>query len=412
MPVTFKPAAHSANPVLTAHQYASSQLLAESCPEELGTCGEILQSFLGSGDNAQSDAYLLPANKGLITTVLEAYNRHRALSLRPDDIWLAIVGQFHLYVNAHAEDLRDHFVAHEGKKHLVVSLLTDGKLDFAAVALKFTKAMDEHITDPSVRDWLLPRFSTTTPTDTVVASVLMMATMKAYFSFEACIDCGIPRVTLEGERRDWEEILRRAAKLAEYGDEPARWLALLRPVLSRFVRAFDAPDAQENIEFWTKVADFKGGSGPEYVSGWITAFCPFSDKGVWLDKNAGPLETTESPNGRRRPAHALVIDDVVYATIDLDSIARGYAEVDVTLRDDGIVTLTKMVAGLVATRVSDSRDARLSPGGTRDVVAPVPGWWIYVKKGEDHERHVQNAREAGGRRKSRLKWKRFVPWLS
>jgi hypothetical protein len=57
--------------------------------------------------------------------------------------------------------------------------------------------------------------------------------------------CGIPRVTLEGEKKDWENILTRLEKLKEYGDETTAWYHLLVPVISRFVGAFDNPDLVE-----------------------------------------------------------------------------------------------------------------------------------------------------------------------
>jgi hypothetical protein len=102
--------------------------------------------------------------------------------------------------------------------------------------------------------------------------------------------CGIPRVTLEGEKEDWENILTRLEKLKEYGDETTAWYHLLVPVISRFVGAFDSPDAEENIEFWQKVAHYQGGgSGPTWIAGWINAFCVFDEKGKWVGHRIGQV---------------------------------------------------------------------------------------------------------------------------
>jgi hypothetical protein len=76
----------------------------------------------------------------------------------------------------------------------------------------------------------------------------------------------------------------------------------------------------------------------------------------------------------------LVLDGITYPCIDSSKVPRGYAEVNVLLKDNGKRFNTKMVAGLVATNVSSSGDVTLSPGGRNDVVAPVPGWWIYIKR--------------------------------
>jgi hypothetical protein len=225
---------------------------------------------------------VLPGPNGFVHTIIEAYNYHHALILRPDDVWIAILVQFNFYVNAHAELLRANFVAHAGKKALVVS--TPAFDDFGRLAREMTDLIEKNVVDPSLRAWALPDFSTTTANDTTVGSIVLMATLKAYFEYTFCeITCGIPRVTLEGEKADWEKILQRLEKLKEFGLETIAWYHLLVPVISRFVQVFDDPDAWSNVTFWQSVAHFEpGGCGPSHYSGWITAFCAFNDDGKWL----------------------------------------------------------------------------------------------------------------------------------
>ena len=60
-------------------------------------------------------------------------------------------------VNAHAEDLREYFVAHEGKKELLI--FTDGTrhtLDFAWMARTFARMLDEHVRAPAPKDHCIP----------------------------------------------------------------------------------------------------------------------------------------------------------------------------------------------------------------------------------------------------------------
>jgi len=225
---------------------------------------------------------------GLVHTILAAYNQHHALVLRPDDIWLCILTQFNLFVNGEgrAEQLRSVFVAHEGKKELVVQGGGDRySADYGDMAKQMTKVIEENVVDPSLRTWIIPSFTTTTDTDVVVASVVMMATLQTYFSYRFCLICGLPHVTLLGEKDDWEQIVRRIEKLKEYGPETTAWYRLLKPVVTRFARAFDdgVTDSADNHDFWNRVAHWQSmGSGPTYLSGWITAFCVFSDEGKWL----------------------------------------------------------------------------------------------------------------------------------
>ena len=228
------------------------------------------------------------SKNGLVHTIVDAYNRHHALVLRPDDIWLCILTQFSLFVNGEgrAEQLRSVFVAHEGKRELtIVENGTRHTVDFGGMAKRMTDLIDENVIDPTLREWIIPNFTTTTPTDVVAASVIMMATLQAYFDYTFALRCGLPYVTLLGEKDDWDQIVQRIEKLKEYGPETTAWYHLLKPVVTRFPRAFEDGFAEspENREFWNRVVHWRpGGSGPTYLSGWVTAFCAFDEKGKWM----------------------------------------------------------------------------------------------------------------------------------
>jgi Domain of unknown function (DUF4419) len=288
MPVSFAPANHLANPATSSPETLAkvlpSTLLKFACPGQHRNYNEILQSSFRKRDHDRDNALIIPRKNGFVETVVRAYSGHHALIIRPDDVWLAILTQFNFFVNGRAEMLRSHFVHHEGQKHLVLDAIGSRyTVDFGHLARTMTRLMHENIADPALCEWILPDFSTTTITDTTIAAVVMMAAMKSYFSYEFRLRCGIPRVTLEGEKSDWEKILARLEKLHEYGVEANAWYHLLVPVISRFVKAFDDPNGRENITFWQKVAHHENfGSGPTFLSGWITAFCAFDKEGHWL----------------------------------------------------------------------------------------------------------------------------------
>ncbi|KAJ7096869.1 hypothetical protein C8R44DRAFT_859947 [Mycena epipterygia] len=293
MPVTFTVANHPANPVnLPAYMsngLTAGEIMSRSCEPQFKTVDEMLQSSLAEGSaistseprrNLTAKTHnTIPSRNGFVDTVICAYNTHHALVIRPDDVWIAILTQFNYFVNANAEILRANFVAHEGQTKLMLGQL------------------EKNVVDPSLREWVIPNFSTTTVNDVTVSAIIMMATLKAYFQYEFIgIECGIPRVTLLGQKSDWEGILGRLEKLKEYGIETIAWYHLLRPVISRFVAAFDAPESPANIDFWQKVAHVENmGSGPHYYSGWITAFCVFDFKGKWIGNRLHKLPLSERP---------------------------------------------------------------------------------------------------------------------
>ncbi|KAK3358184.1 hypothetical protein B0T25DRAFT_499959 [Lasiosphaeria hispida] len=142
------------------------------------------------------------------------------------------------------------------------------------------------VLDKDLQTWIIPSFSTTTKIDTTVCSAVMMGGMKQYFDYNLRIACGIPSVTLLGDVSDWEALLVWLARLA--GLRPAHpqlaeWNALLTLVLQAMVDTFAQVHPLPQI-FWSRNAHFQfsaGSGGPTYLSGWITAFCPFSSQGAW-----------------------------------------------------------------------------------------------------------------------------------
>lgn len=65
--------------------------------------------------------------------------------------------------------------------------------------------------------WIIPDFLTTTATDKVVCSIVMMSMLQHYFSYKMSLLCGIPSVTLEGDKADLEKIMARINKLPKNG---------------------------------------------------------------------------------------------------------------------------------------------------------------------------------------------------
>ncbi|KAK7017744.1 hypothetical protein R3P38DRAFT_3560173 [Favolaschia claudopus] len=391
----------------------------------------------GIGANTRI-AQLIPNANGFVNTLTAAYNGRHALVLRPDDVWLAILSQFSLYVNAHAEILGANFGGDEGQRGLRIQKLSEEMwMDLGGVARDLVGIVEKNVVDPELRAWAMPTFSTTTFTDTTVASVLFMSALHDHSgpAFEEVGgDCGIPRVTLEGEKADWEDILGRLERLKWYGVEAIAWYHLLRPVLVRFVRAFEEPEGAENVEFWAKVVNSDpGAEWPSYYSGWINAFMAFGKNGEWVGnalvsdlisdaadtltapefwstylKNDAQMLTTTWPvddgggsedSSSQEEIQKLVMDGTPYHLVD--SVPPGYAVVDVTIEDQVTAPATEykcsMYAGMVGMRVSTTRvnaARRKAAGivGTRkhkvsadiinNTVSPALGWWIFDKKSE------------------------------
>jgi hypothetical protein len=174
---------------------------------------------------------MIPAKNGFVYTATKAYSSYYHLTIR--HIWIAILTQFSFYVHANAENLRSKFVAHKGQKEL--KIVVDTLQDFEILAVCFASMIGKDVQDAELREWIMPAFSTTTPNDIVVVSIVMMGLMQTYYKYRIFAQCGLPSVTLLGEKSDYELIARRLEKLCTYGNQPTEFCRLLQPILRRFI---------------------------------------------------------------------------------------------------------------------------------------------------------------------------------
>ena len=300
-------------------------------------------------------------------------------------VWFAIISQLSFYINAHTEKLRGMFVAHEGKKELVVKFPSGNRysVDFGLFAQLISRLIEKNVADPELREWVMPAFSTTTRHDGVIASILLMGVTKSYFDFKCCIACGLPSVTLPGEKADWELIYHRLAKLETFGEEPVQFCKLLRPVISRFVKSFDEAASADIISFWQRLAHYYNmGSGPSYYSGWITAFCfwDVSGKSMYNVPNYG--DDLEKVAWEKAHYPLLHLDGVSYHRVESDEVPPGYSSVPVKVDDNSDKFDAMMVAGSVGINCTSSGSKIGEGEEDLDTVSAETGWWMFERKSQ------------------------------
>lgn len=384
MPITIKPASHAAELIPDYHTSIKNplELLEDACPNEHKKCEELLQSSFAS----QPSSHISPLSNGFVYSAIEAYSNHYHLQIRPEDVWFAIIAQLSFYINRHAEELRGKFVAFEGKKELTVH--TDGNrytVDFGLLAQLLTVEIEKNVVDQELREWCMPAFSTTTENDKVVASILLMGVVQKYFDYKILLRCGLPSVTLLGERADWALILTRLDKLTTFGVETAQFATLLKPVVSRFVNTFDAPTSPETLDFWQRIAHRRGGgSGPTYYSGWITAFCFWDQDGECIYKlpsgGREKFKTLAQPWYHDWQSQYLRLDGVIYHQVESDEVPPGFSAVPVKVDDNHIIFYALMVAGSVGMKCSSSGEELAEGKKGLDTVAAQTGWWMFETK--------------------------------
>jgi hypothetical protein len=227
-----------------------------------------------------------PQSLGFAANCVKAYNEHHHLVIDPNAVWLAIMTQMSVYINLFPEQLRSKFVKHSDKKELVVR--TGGTLrtaDYEYIGNQMAEKMKEHLVDESIVEWAIPNFSTTTPTDRAVGSMVLMCGLQKFFKYKAVLKCGLPKVTILGTVEDWEFVRVRAYQAWHKYNMPEnnymqKWHEMLTKVLGHFVKtAQKSPD----LDFWNKMCSFQSrGSGTHWLAGWITCFSVFDANNKWV----------------------------------------------------------------------------------------------------------------------------------
>ena len=245
-------------------------------------------------------------SNGFLEAINAAYDGHYPLVLSPDAVWMLVAQGFARHVNANAEQLRNLFVEHESKKTLTVirDSFVKGSTDnpWSEVFAEFSDHIRKHI-GPKLHDMLTPSFTTTGPVEKAAVEVVLMDTVKEYFSYKMVTRCGIPEITLEGTAQDWQLLRDRAISLAEFDLE--WWISELKPVLDQFV---DAASGKPDKSFWSRIYKLNMRSGGPFVQGWVITFFPYlgstepirnTGLGSWRDDQYRGIRTSRFHHGVR-----------------------------------------------------------------------------------------------------------------
>ncbi|KAH7629779.1 hypothetical protein B0T09DRAFT_136393 [Sordaria sp. MPI-SDFR-AT-0083] len=347
----------------------------------------------GPGGSTNPPFSIVGNKNGFVHTVIRAWQQDLHLRIRPDDVWLAILTQFSFFVNRNAEALRHLFVSHQGRQEVVVTVDAPSvrAVDVGAVAQQLAAMVKERLVDPNIADTLLPTFTTTTPHDRDVAAIAFLGVTREYFNSRVRFGCGLPSVTLLGERSDWTDILRRVAWFETLGHkEMDAWTIRLTKVLTYMVASFDSPDGADVKNFWARTVHegpAKSSGGIVSLSGWLTTFCWWEAGGErvpsYTDEQLGiygqPIRTSPAPtlvpssSGSRLkilpPRHRrLTLDGVEFPVIDRKRVPPGVVTVPVTLHQH-VPSKAIFIGGSIGMQVIEQEDDQTA-------AQPASGWWL------------------------------------
>ncbi len=230
----------------------------------------------------------LPQQSIFFNCMVEAFANHYSVTLSPDIIWTVISQQFSHYINLDPEKYRDKFVNHEGKMELSVETKYDlysPKVEWDKILSDFDAQIAQN-TKGNIADVMRADFSTTGTTERIASQVMLMSTVKAFFSFVIFYHCGIPSITIEGTPDDWRKIIKKTEGFRSFDLD--WWVDDLTPILQEFVKAAEG-DAKN--DFWRDIVKKDRPKGMKdsgcggfekdatELDGWFLKFIPFSNSG-------------------------------------------------------------------------------------------------------------------------------------
>lgn len=212
-----------------------------------------------------------------ISSLYIAYADHRPISISPDMIWLLICQGFSTHVNNNPEKLRAKFVSFNEKKKLLINT--------QSISTKFNKgsihspwpltfpAMSDSVSKyvkTDIHNLFAQTFSTTTKTEKIAYEVALLDVMSGYFEYEYVTACGIPEITIEGNKEDWQKIKSNLKRFKGYNLD--NWVNSIEPILQQFI---NATEHKIDNHFWSNIFKRKDESGGPYITGWIIKFFPY-----------------------------------------------------------------------------------------------------------------------------------------
>lgn len=327
---------------------------------------------------------------GFITAAVSAFANHYPLAVRPQHFWLMILQAIATHVDLNAEEVRAKWVAHMGKKELVVQrdhFVLGKPNDWAGVVMGSDDAFLSQIAAnvvPGVMADIAPAFTDTSAEENIAGAITVMDIAKHFFSFKCCTCCGFPSVTLEGTLDDWRTLRANAEALVRArctSDFAKKWCAALLPLLDKFVDEYQlglplattAFARKPDEKFWNSMVKRGGTSGSgsrTWFSGWINIFFPY------IEQHWNPWAVPYSPSngyvkeGRDGGHYGMQAPKGVDGP-DVADFPKGLGAAPVTWDYHGQALKLEFKAGFVGA----TQDAQTK------LVRPKVGWFVVRNEG-------------------------------
>jgi hypothetical protein len=299
----------------------------------------------------------------LLAAVQKAYADHRPLVLTPDHVWVTVL-----------QGLALHNSQPGVQSCYKVSELSDAGTVKCNTWDDIYNAVSSHLVDSSPFPSTFQSFTTT---DTKAEKMAGMGAVAEPHEDNTCynrqMQCGIPRITLQGSPADWDALLSKVENLLDRCDLQW-WLCALKPVLTEFTKA---ARGQVRTEFWRNIYRFRPdevlATGCWFVSGWFMTLYPYITDGSKTKYTRNPqlrflCQHNASFDWSTKPSSSSVCPMIdTFPILQTQNFPSGLSEIQFTCSKSG--DRMSVVSGFVGYCV----------GNLSNSVHPVLGWLVTNK---------------------------------
>jgi len=286
---------------------------------------------------------------GFFSAILACYNNHWVLKTSPDDWWNVIVRNVAQAVDDKGEkaEIREYFVAHEGKKSIDIRVGPPGSLpnvDYSWLFNQFSNGIKLNIKTPGYADLMQADFSTSGPEQIISTQIMLMSSLQKYFEYSFGTDCGIPGVQMLGTEQDWQRLLEKTKQLRSLLKPVAGvlgledWFQSTEDMMARLLATYKG---EPDKEWWGHILSWNqthGSGARSWWDGWMIDF----------------LMAPEA----KKP----------------QNFQSGVVSVPVKIDDNGVSDTGRLVAGTVGFTLEEGREGR-------QVVQARQGWVLLLPWG-------------------------------
>jgi hypothetical protein len=216
-------------------------------------------------------------NNGFFSAIFRAWSKHEHLTLSPDNFWYQIINEVATHIERNSDAFKSLFT--DSVEKVKISVDITGKTFDDGVDL-IVEQLNHHVKDKEIVNLFTVPFTTTTPLIQTCYGAVLMNAMKNYFEYNMRCVCGIRKITLQGKKSDWIDLMSRIKKLREmpYAQGIETNLDAMADNLHKIISSYDNVDKT----FWSQIISYKSGPCFSQVTGWITNFFIYDNKGSYI----------------------------------------------------------------------------------------------------------------------------------